>query len=82
MAITKPQLDQAAVTMPQLLAVANKLQFLIGKTQDLMTSSWVITSTLGDIQVLTTISSADQTNILNQYQTLKANLASLYQQLP
>lgn len=81
MAITKPQLDQSAITINQLLVVAHKLQFLIGKTQDLMASNWTVGNDLGDLKVLTTISLDDQTNILNQYQSLKSSLASLYQQL-
>jgi len=85
-AITKPQVDLVVSTLASAHRPFSQLEQFALAVQTLMANNWVSTTTIGgingSIKINSTVSGADQTTLLNQYQTLKTNLTTIINQLP
>lgn len=88
MAITKQQIDTVVTVTSNMQVTVNHINKLASTIQGLMANNWVSKTTIGSlldgggITVNSTVSAADQTTVLNQYATLKAQLVTLFNQLP
>lgn len=82
MAITPQQLNTAQTVLTNIELSLRQLRVFANQVQILMTNNWQVTTTVAGVSAKTTISTADQTALVAQYTTLKANLVTLFNQLP
>lgn len=82
MTITSTQITQARSIGFNLLQAVQAMDDFLGKVNDLEKNNWVQVIQVGGTPVNATVAPADQATLLATYAILKANLATLYSQLP
>jgi hypothetical protein len=81
MAITEGQIPTALGKTEELLSELGNLRMLLSQAKELSDKGWQID--IGSrIPLIVTISAQQKIDMIAQYDTIKAKLASIYQQLP
>lgn len=82
MPLTTQQTSAVLSTVQQLQQVLFQVQSCAADTQGLLGTAWTTTQTIGQTQVQYTLTADQQSAIVAEYTSLKAQLATLYSQLP
>ena len=82
MAITQLQVSGAVATTKSLQNTLFQLQDLLNTVNYLINNNWQIKTTVTGATVSSAVSTTDQATLLNQYNVLKAQLVTIFNQLP
>lgn len=82
MAITANQIQGAIDTTTQLASEVQQLSTFLHQLLELANNGFQITRNIGGVQVTVTLTGADQSNLLTQYNTLKSAMVSTFGNLP
>jgi hypothetical protein len=82
MPITQIQLGSATTTLQQLQQQCDALSDLVANANVYYQNGWTINVAVGNNQLTVPIPLATQSSMVTQYDTMKANLVSLFNQLP
>lgn len=79
--VTVGQIPQAISTVQSLLQILNNLQMLLGQAKDLSDKNWQVDIGVR-FPIVVAVTPAQQSALVGDYDTLKAQLVTVFQQLP